>query len=366
MMRRSLFWSISSAVFALLAFWTIPLGSQVHADSILQDIGVSIAGPEFGDGNPGFCNRRPGRLDIDYTYNSQRTVAYFCQRGIRLFRLPIRWERLQPRLGQPLNPFELQQICQFIGWVKAHGGSVILDIHNYGRYVMDINGQPRACIIDEVVAGQVRVPRLAFVDLWKRLSEVFADEPTVVAYALMNEPHDMGNSDWKRISQAAVNGIRALNDAKPIMVAGDGWSNAFLFAKINGPKAWIHDPLNRTIYEAHCYFDKDYSGQYTHSFAHELQQDPTLPRRPIERLQPFIQWCQTNQVPGFLGEFGVPLNDPNWRQLLKTCVDMLRQVKLGGCYWAAGEWWGNDYPLSIQPRGQIQFTDHPAIKLLQK
>ena len=181
--------------------------------------------------------------------------------------------------------------------------------------------------------------------------EFFVLSAMVMELNTLNEPHDMGRSDWKAISQHAVNAIRKLEDSKMILVAGDGWSNAHRFAEVNGPTAWIQDPFNNFAYEAHCYFDADHTGTYTKSFDAELRADAELAQRPIKRLMPFVEWCLTNKVRGFIGEFGVPKGDERWNDLLGSFVETMRRVNMGGCYWAGGEWWG-DYSLSIQPSGR--------------
>ena len=68
---------------------------------------MSLAGAEVGVG-PNFCNSNPGKFGKAYTYNSERCFAYFAEQGITLFRVPFRWERMQPRLGQPLDRAELR------------------------------------------------------------------------------------------------------------------------------------------------------------------------------------------------------------------------------------------------------------------
>jgi endoglucanase len=313
--------------------------------------GVSLAGPEFGTQRPGFSNASPGVFGQDYTYNSEQTVAYFCARGVSLLRLPLRWERLQPRLGQALDEGELSRVKGFVGWAQRHGGEVILDVHNYGRYVLG-GRWPRECVIDQPAAGTAGVTCGDFADLWRRLSGAFRDEPAVHAYGLMNEPHDMGSSDWAGISQAAVDAIRCEGDRKRILVAGDGWSSAERFAEVNGRRAWVEDPWGEVLYEAHCYFDHDHSGRYERDYAAELAADARLEERGALRLRPFLRWCEANRVRGFVGEFGVP-PDPRWQPVLARFLEALDQAGMEGCYWAAGEWWGA-YPLSIQPGPESQ------------
>jgi endoglucanase len=324
--------------------------------------GVSIAGPEFGTAAASFSNEEPGVFGRDYTYNSERTVAYFCEKQFRILRLPVRWERLQPRLTAPLDKDELQRVKEFIGWAGKHGGRVIIDIHNFGRYVVRRDGQGLSCIIDQKLGDTVVVSRDHFADLWRRLSKEFAGDSSIYAYGLMNEPHDMGTSDWKLISQTAVDAIRVNGDKTHILVAGDDWSSSYRFVRANGAKPWIKDPANHIAYEAHCYFDGDHSGRYADTHDTEAAKDEKMASRAAERLAPFIGWCQANKVRGFVGEFGIPRDDPRWHDHLTQLLRLMDAADTPGCYWAAGEWWGN-YPLSIQPEDHFR-RDAPQLRVL--
>ena len=309
-------------------------------------LGVSLSGAEFGTEKPGFSNRAPGTFGRDYTYNTERSVGYFCEQGLGLIRIPVRWERLQPRLGEALDGLELSRLRVAIGWVRKHGGSAIIDLHNYGRYTLADDSGTRVCVIDQSHAGQAGVTREHFADIWRRMAETFKDDAAIHGYGLMNEPHDMGSSDWKAISQLAVNAIRTTGDTHLVLVAGNEWSKAQNFAAING-KPWISDPCGNIAYEAHCYFDREGSGKYASSFAAELAADANLVERGSRRLTEFVNWCRLHQVSGFVGEFGMP-RDAQWQPVLDRFLQTLDEAGMDGCAWGAGEWWGN-YPLSIQP-----------------
>lgn len=313
--------------------------------------GVALAGAEFGVEKASFSNAEPGLYGKDYVYSGERTVKYFAQQGIKMFRIPFRWERIQPALGGELNKDELARLKTVVQWAGANGCHVILDVHNYGRYRLYNPATKKVdeCIIDHADDGKPKIVRKHFADLWKRLAAEFAGNPAVAAYGLMNEPHDMATADWKKISQAAVDAVRTVDRKKLILVCGDGWANAHRFGEVNGPDAWIEDPVKRTGYEAHCYLDSDFSGTYKLSYSEELARDPELASRPEKRLAPFIAWCQKNQVCGFVGEYGVPQSDARWVSLGKSMVGAMQESGLTSAYWAAGEWWGA-YPLSVHPR----------------
>jgi len=307
-------------------------------------VGVSLAGAEFGCESSDFSNENPGQLGVDYTFPESETIRYFSRAGVDVVRIPFRWERIQPRLGQRLDRQHVRELRKVATLARRHRTTLILDLHNYGRYRL---AGVKDCVIDQQVNGSVPVTREHFADLWSRIASEFRNDKSIVGYALMNEPHDMGGSDWKQISQYAVDAIRKTDRTTNVFVCGDDWASAERFAKANGPQAWIRDPANRTIYEAHCYFDQDGSGTYSESFASENAADSKLVDRGILRIEPFLQWCRQNRVRGFVGEYGTPRDD-GWKQVTLRFLQECKASNVGVCYWAAGEWWGK-YPLSIQP-----------------
>ncbi|MGH9720055.1 MAG: cellulase family glycosylhydrolase [Bryobacteraceae bacterium] len=343
-MRRSSFPALSLLAMFLAA-------STAHAQFLR---GVNVAGAEFG------MSRLPGVYNTDYTYNSEATFRYFAARNLNLIRLPLQWERLQPVLRGPLDPQNLALLKSVVAWVKASGGRLILDIHNFARYSMNENGRLNAYVIDQVYGGTMRVSRNDLADLWIRLSAEFANEPAVYAYDLMNEPHDM--SGWKEISQAVLTAIRARGDNKLILVPGDSWSSANRWVSVHGPSGWIADPADNFMYEAHQYFDFDESGTYTRSYDVELRANPSLATVGSTRVARFIDWCRDNRARCFLGEYGVPDSDPRWWSVLDDFLKTLDAAGISGTYWAAGEWWGN-YALGVQPLNGFT-VDRPQMPYL--
>lgn len=311
--------------------------------------GVNVSGAEFGDDNI------PGVYGTDYTYNSAQTFEYFAARNLKFIRLQILWERLQPVLGGPLDPTNLGYLQQDVAWAKAAGAQISIDPHDFGRYSINQSGVLNTYIIDNEYNGQVVVSSADLENFWVQMSNVFKDEPAVVAYDLMNEPHDMGTANWPQIAQNVLIAIRNNGDNKLVMIPGDDWSSAEYWATQPGQATgFITDPANNFLYEAHEYFDSDSSGTYEETYDQELAANPDLATVGVTRLQPFINWCQTNSAPCYLGEYGIPNNggsgptDTRWNTVLDNFLVALDGAGFSGTYWAAGEWWGT-YPLSVQP-----------------
>jgi endoglucanase len=308
--------------------------------------GVNLSGAEFGQ------SHLPGVFNTDYTFQSEASFRYFGGRNLDLIRFPIQWERMQPLLQAPLDANYLALLKRAVAWAKVHGGKFIIDVHNFARYSFNENGRLNTYVIDNPVGGAVRVSTADLADLWTRLSAEFKDEDGVFAYDIMNEPHDMGPANWKTISQAVLTAIRANGDNKLVMIPGDSWSSANRWIATHGAQAWISDPANNFLYEAHEYFDSDESGAYALSYDAELRRNPNLVNIGTTRLAPFVSWCRNNNVAGYLGEYGIPNNDARWLSVLDLFLSSLDHVGFHGTYWAAGEWWG-DYPLSVQPQGNF-------------
>ena len=297
--------------------------------------GVNLAGAEFGE------SKLPGTYGVDYTYPTAAELDYYRGKGLTLIRLPFRWERLQRGLYGPLDGAELGRLDQVVAAARARGMQVLLDPHGYARYQGQLIGSPA-------------VPNAAFADFWQKVAGHYRDEPAIWAYGLMNEPHDTGGL-WPAAAQAGVDGIRAADAGRLILVPGDQWSGAWSWQQANA-NLWISDPANNVMYEAHQYFDADSSGTY--GLGYDAQ--GAYPTLGVDRVKPFIAWLQTRGARGFIGEYGVPDNDARWLTVLDTFLSYLDANGMGGTYWAGGSWWGN-YPLAVEPRnGQ----DRPQLPIL--
>ncbi len=266
---------------------------------------------------------------------------------------------MQHSLGAPLDVNEVGRLHEFLRAAGERKMDVILDVHNYARY--HFTGENESQII-----GAGRVSPADFADFWGKVAAEFQNEPALYGYGLMNEPHDMGDDErWPRAAQAAIDAIRKVDRKTPIVVAGDGWSSSLNWQRSSNAKLpeKLRDIADNLVYEAHCYFDKNRSGSYAKDYETELGS----PDVGIENVRPFVEWCRENKVRGFVGEFGIPANDPRWLDTMKRFLDYLNENQISATYWAGGPWWG-DYPLSIEPqKGDAGAAiDRPQMLILRR
>jgi endoglucanase len=298
--------------------------------------GVNLAGAEFG--------RTRGVYGTDYIYPNAAELDYYHSKGIDLIRLPFTWERMQPTLGQNLSQAEFGRMLEFLDAAVDRGMKVVIDLHNYGRY-------------DGHTIGSAAVPIAAFKDFWIRLADALKGNPAIWGLGLMNEPHDMGSASvWPSAAQAAVDGIRSTGNGQTIIVAGDNWAGAWSWKQANA-NLKVSDPLHRVVYEAHQYFDRGSDGVYG-----SYDQEQAYPTVGVDRVQPFLDWLHENNLRGFIGEYGVPDNDPRWLAVLDNFLRVLAANDIPSAYWAGGSWWGN-YSLAIEPRSG---SDRPQMDILER
>jgi endoglucanase len=265
------FWAPS---YKLLAY--APSAASANAQALVIERqresrlrGLNVAGAEFAapvhEPMSHFSNRAPGLYGRDYVYPSASTLEYLAGRGITYIRLPVRWERLQPRLGGALDAAERRRLLAAVEAARKAGLGVVLDVHNYGAYYLF---SPAARTGVRRAIGSPQVPIAHFADLWSRLGALFAREPTIIGYGLMNEPVGMRSArTWEAASRAAVRAIRHAGSAQRIFVQSYFWGGVRQFGLYHSRGPWIAD--SGVWYEAHQYFDHDRSARYLASYDEE-------------------------------------------------------------------------------------------------
>jgi hypothetical protein len=238
--------------------------------------GINVAGAEFGapatDAASAFSNGDGDTPDVDYHWEPKSTFTYLASRGVKVVRIPFRWERIQPTLRAKLDQDEVKRLKTTIANARDAGLEVIVDLHNYAGYYRE-SRDGRGI---RVALGSGRLDRGAFKDVWRRLSTHLRNEPGVYAYGLMNEPVGMaqagglsGAQRWEVFSRAAVETIRANRDDKTILVGGYEWSGVQVWPEQHA-RPWIARSLGPVRYEAHHYWDRNNSGTYPNTYDDEV------------------------------------------------------------------------------------------------
>ncbi len=318
------------------ALFAAPPGEK--SGTPLPYTGVNLSGAEFGPYKRG----TPRRYGYDYGYPSENEINYFASKGMNVFRIPFRWETLQPELKGGLDTNELARLREVTDAITKKGYVAVLDPHNYARY-------------DGKIIGSGEITSADFADFWAKLATVYKGNDRVWL-GLMNEPHDMPSAQWLDAANAAIASIRRTGAKNRILVPGNHWTGAHSWAKSDNAQTMlqIKDPANRFLFDVHQYLDNDSSGRK------ETVVSPTIGE---ERLTSFVAWCRANKKRAFLGEFGVA-SSKEAREAVDTMLHAMernRDVWAGFTWWAAGPRWG-EYMFTIEPKN---LTDRPQMQTLR-
>lgn len=269
--------------------------------------------------------------------NKFRQYPAFTAMRLQTFRIGFKWERLQPTPFGPLDAAELARIVETVTYYESIGGRVVLDVHNYGKH----NG---VLVTDRTLATGAG----ALADFWKRVAVALKNRPNVI-FGLMNEPSGLPYLPWVRHVQSVVLALRQAGVKNVLLVPSANWTNAHSWAKAE--MTGFKDPLGKTIFEAHQYFDPPSTG----TSAELISVD-----KAIARLQPFTDWLNKHGHKGYLGEFAVP-NSPAGLALLEAVLAHMDKnpAYVGWAYWASGPWWPASYHYFVN-------KDSPQVAVLRK
>ncbi|MFN8483695.1 MAG: cellulase family glycosylhydrolase [Anaerolineae bacterium] len=362
-MRRSTRASkLMLAVLVLIYFGSCSTSAaQRGSTSVGQTFGINLNGGEFTDGKPGSYGDKyvyPGIDYLDFRYGYE--MDYLASKRLKLVRYAFRWEQLQHDYYGPLTPLDVQGLDLALQNAQTHGLHLILDMHNYGRFVGGT----------EYAFGSPEVPNAAYADVWRKLAEHFRGQPALYAYSIANEPImlDCPNCTYYAAAQAVIAAIREVDTDTPIIISPPAQSPACWTCPEYGTEHLLelHDPSNKLIFDAHIYFDTDEVGEYPHDYDWYAANLPGFgPDMGAALAQPYVDWLRAHNQRGIFGEYGIPDDDPRWNVILDnflTYAEGNSDVILGGAYWSSGPWW-DAYPLSVEPQNG---ADRPQMAVLTK
>ncbi|OJJ35604.1 hypothetical protein ASPWEDRAFT_68921 [Aspergillus wentii DTO 134E9] len=303
---------------------------ETKRSSVFQWLGTNESGAEFGENNlPGQWLMNQG---TDYIFPDPSTINTLIDKGMNIFRVQFRMERLAPSgMTGGFDEDYLRNLTTVVEAITEKGVYAIVDPHNYGRF-----------------NGAVITSTEDFQTFWKNVAGLFASNDHVI-FDTNNEYHDMDQTLVVNLNQAAINGIRAAGaTTQYIFVEGNSWSGAWSWTEINDSMKDLTDPHDKIVYEMHQYLDSDGSGTSETCVSETIG---------AERVSSATQWLKENGKVGILGEFAGGVNEV-CRSALQGMLSHLgenTEVWKGAVWWAAGPWWG-EYMFNLEPTGGVAYT----------
>ena len=282
--------------------------------------------------------------DLQYVWRTQAytplTYARIAANGLNVVRLAFNANHVQDTPNGALHQPYVTIIRDNLDWAHQNGLKVILDLHDFGRRVVNSveyrYGDP-----------QLTVESLA--DLWTKLVGEFDSHPAVIAYDVMNECHDMpvqaSPSTYKtctvaQIHQQCIDAIRGIGSTKIIIIAPDNWGNISNFFAAwsyeSNPDVWWNDPLNNVWLTVHTYFNWTNSGYYIGQ--DRFLNQPTgnnstwIPYR-ANQLKLLHAWTAPRGLPIYIGEYNVHGDDGPYLNALEQFFEVANSIGANMTYW---------------------------------
>jgi len=326
-----------------LGNWMLPegymwkFGSQGDRPRRIEKLVSDLIGPEkakvfWAEFRKNYIGEADIRLIAEFGYNSVRPAI-----NSRLF---------LSETGAPTGAEEgFRLLDHLIGWCKARGVYVILDMHGApggqtGQNIDDsANDQPELFkepkYQDQLVA------------LWKSIARRYRDEPAVAGYDLLNEPLPERTGAartfkaqleplYRRITKA----IREVDPKHMIILEGADWSNDW------------------------SVFSKPFDQNLVYQFHYYCWDAPVA----LRSIQSFLDYRRRFNAPVWVGETGEKDNAIYW-----ATTEYFEANNIGWSFWPWKKMETRNTPLSIKAPSQwdavaaySRGSDKPARETAQK
>lgn len=293
---------------------------------------MNIAGGEFA-GSYG-----PEGFELyKYVYPRKREFQRYANEGIKLIRVPFKHKRLMLENGTWTA--DLARLKEVLVFAQETGCKVILDPHDYFK-----NPYTGAEYTSAELSAFL-VP----------LANEVASYPALVGFTLTNEPE--GSSDyWNKTAKPVMLAIHNAQPDLTIVLPGASYSSVTRWWDVNPLFPFTDLPSTlKVVYEGHLYMDERASG--TWGTAPQDTKDRyqyVAPDHGVKMATAWVNWLQHHKLQGFIGETGVPFDNPSALVALDNLYKYLVANKIPATYWAGGEWWELNYVNAIERGGNFK------------
>jgi len=190
-------------------------------------------------------------------HEQDKEVMTFCKKhSLNTVRLAFYTKHFNGKKDRPIDIDE--HLRNFIDPVvraaREQKMYVILDDHEY-----------LSAPVDEVTARQEQKGRgwdeaaiQAWTDAWVKVAQHYKDEPSILGYELMNEPHDLPAEDARAALTRCLKAVRQVDTRHIVILSNNTWTHARGLEKTWGATASTVDaPYNNVVFAFHDYPEDD-------------------------------------------------------------------------------------------------------------
>ena len=238
-------------------------------------------------------------------YITQEDIKFIKSTGSNTVRFPFHYKLFtdEDYMGLTVNQDGFERTDSLVKWCKQEGLYVILDMHDApggqtGDNIDDSYGYP--WLFESEKSQQL------FCDIWQKIAAYYKDEPTILAYDLLNEPIapyfknvEELNAKLEDIYKMATAAIRKVDKNHIIMLGGAQWNSNF-----KPFSDWTFD--DNLMYSCHRYGG-----------------EPTA-----DAIRGFIDFRDKTNLPMYMGEIGHNTNE--W---MSAFCKTMEENNIGWTFW---------------------------------
>ncbi|UNK71144.1 glycoside hydrolase family 5 protein [Microbacterium sp. H1-D42] len=335
-------------------------------------------------------------------FTEEQLDAEHADVGTNFVRFLISWRSVEPEKGE-INQAYLDDVEDRVGWYAERGYHVMLDMHQdlWGSAISPDhpgwgNGAPAwATYTDDLPVvpgdmwelvylepGTIRAfdhfwnttgehPELMehYASAWKAVAERFADNETVVAYDLMNEPYGgtlqgvaFESGPLTELYQRTTNAIREVDQDSWVCVEpqafGFNWGVPSALGAIDDPR----EGDARIAYCPHLYplpmdLGDGFSGGSKDLIKATVEQWDHNVMRAAE-----VLGQGNGPVPIILGEFGLDTTRDGAEEYVKLVYDTADASGMGVTYWSRDDGSWGPYETDGTKRNLIDWVHRPYVR----
>jgi endoglucanase len=277
----------------------------------------------------------------DKTTDYLRFVELAANAGFTHVRVPVRWSNhASSDAAAVIDLIFAARVDAVIDAALARGLYVLMDVHHYRQLDGDALDKGEFRVADDVV-------ELRFLNLWRQLSQRYANRSSKLLFELYNEPHGKQDATWNTLMSRALREVRQANPGRIVVVGPTHWNNANALRDLRLP---ADANLLITVHNYEPF-------KFTHQGAEWVT--PLLPTgvtccdaaQRVEALRGLdlaVQWSKDNRYPVHVGEFGAYSAAPLDSRLayMRLMRESMEVRKLPWTYWELASGFGIYDPLT--------------------
>lgn len=248
-------------------------------------------------------------------YITEADIARIKELGFNSVRPAMNWRVFMDEQTGAFKEDGFQLIDNLVDWCTTNNVYIILDLHGAPGGQTGANIDDSENNFPKLYSDDIAQQR--FIALWVEFARRYKNEPTIIAYDLLNEPlpkkFKQFNEKLQPLFKRATEAIRQVDSRHMISLEGANWSTNFM---VFGP------PFDdNTFYQFHKYWSTP----------------------DANSLQPFLDYRAQHNVPLWVGESGENTLDWYW-----AAYQLYEDQNIGWLFWPWKKMDARNAPYSIK------------------